>query len=79
MPWLLCLSGRIRAKKREAGMSDDQEWIELMAKHYGRQTINETRAEAGLPPVEGGDIAHVDWLKRMAGIPLRPSLKLVPT
>ena len=45
---------------------------------FGRKSINEVRADAGRPPVKGGEIAYVDWLKRMAGLPLRPDLTLVP-
>lgn len=45
---------------------------------FGRKTINEVRAEAGRPPVKGGEIVYVDWLKQMVGLPLRPDIKLVP-
>jgi hypothetical protein len=47
--------------------------------YFGRKTINEVRAEVGQPPVNGGDQVYVDWLRRIAGLPLRPGLKLVPT
>jgi len=51
--------------------------IEEIQKFYGRKTINEIRSEAGLKDVEGGEMAYVDWLKKMAGLPLRPNLRIV--
>jgi hypothetical protein len=56
----------------------DKEWVDLMAAIFGRKTIDEVRADVGLPGVRGGDIAYVDWLKQMAGLPLRPELRVVP-
>lgn len=56
----------------------DSEWIALMYERYGRKTINEVRAECGIAPVDGGDVAYIDWLRRMTGLPLRPDLRVVP-
>lgn len=59
-------------------MSDDT-WIKALEQQHGRETINEMRAQRGLSQVNGGEMVYVDWLKRMAGISLRPDLRVVPT
>ena len=56
----------------------DSEWIAFMTEQYGRKTINEMRSEVGLPSVVGGEWVYVDYLKTMLGLPLRPSLTVVP-
>lgn len=59
-------------------MAHDAAWVRSIEKDYGRRTINEIRAEVNLRPVKGGEIAMVDWMKRMEGLPLRPELELLP-
>lgn len=52
-------------------------WAE-MQKMYGRKTINDLRAEAGMAAVKGGEIAMMDWMKQCCVVPLRPHLRVVP-
>lgn len=51
--------------------------INHFAHFFGRKTINQIRTEHGLEKVVGGDIVYIDWVERMAKIPLKPGLKVL--
>lgn len=42
----------------------DIDWVELQ---IGKKTINQMRAEHGLPLVSGGDQPYTDWLREIMG------------
>jgi hypothetical protein len=59
-------------------MSSDREWLRLMEEFFGDKTVNDIRAEKGLPPVEGGETTMAEWARQMPGLVLKPDLRLVP-
>lgn len=58
--------------------SPTEEDMIFVRRTFGEKTINDIRKEAGIEPIDGGDVIYWKWLQQFLSLPFRRNLRLVP-